>query len=111
MLQKAAHIGDDAGQWAKSMISVRGIEGVRVLQGFLSLARKHPASVINRAGRAALDAGCFRLRPLRQLCKNYAESDNELSFDDNHPIIRPLSEYQRLLYKQRVSEEEQEVQG
>ena len=114
MLEKAGRIGEDAGKWARSMISVRGIEGVRVLQGFLSLARKHPANVINKAGRAALDAGCFRLKPLRQLCKNFTESDNELSFDDNHPIIRPLSEYQRLLQESDVSfrvEENKEVQG
>jgi len=114
MLERATRLGDDAGLWAKRMIAVRGIEGVRVLQGFLSLARKHPASVINKAGRAALDAGCFRLRPLRQLCKNYSETDSEHSFNDDHPIIRPLSEYQQLLSDQKVSfrvEEDKEVQG
>ena len=82
------------------MIAVRGIQGIRVLQGFLSLARKYPASVINRAGRAALEAGCFRLRPLRQLCKHYSQADNEPGFEENHPIIRPLDEYQNLLTKQ-----------
>lgn len=110
MLDKAARLGDEAGRWAAKMISVRGIEGIRVLQGFLSLARKHPSDVINRASRAALDSGCFRLRPLRQLCRNHSDVHNELSFNDNHPIIRPLSEYQELLPKRDVSEEEQEVQ-
>ncbi|MBU1470102.1 MAG: IS21 family transposase [candidate division Zixibacteria bacterium] len=111
MLSKAIRLGDDAGRWASTMISVRGIEGVRVLQGFLSLARKHPANVINQASRAALEANCFRLRPLRQLCKNYSEAQSELFFDEDHPIIRPLSEYQELLPKQEVSfriEEQQE---
>jgi len=111
MLSKAIRLGDDAGRWASTMISVRGIEGVRVLQGFLSLARKHPANVINQASRAALEANCFRLRPSRQLCKNYSEAQSELFFDEDHPIIRPLSEYQELLPKQEVSfriEEQQE---
>jgi hypothetical protein len=99
MLEKAGRLGRDSALWAKQMIAVRGIQGVRVLQGFLSLARKYPASVINRAGRAAIEAGCFHLRPLRQLCKHYSQADNELSFEENHPIIRPLTEYQNILSK------------
>ena len=102
MLSKAIRLGNDAGRWAGKMISVRGIEGVRVLQGFLSLARKHPVNVINRASRAALEANCFRLRPLRQLCESYSEAQSELSLDEDHPIIRPLSEYQELLSKPQV---------
>ena len=39
------------------MIEARGIEGVRVLQGFLSLSKKHSAEVINQASQAALEAG------------------------------------------------------
>ena len=97
MLSRARRLGDDAGRWATQMIAVRGIEGVRVLQGFLSLARKYPANVINQAGNKALESACFRLRPVRQLCQRYAQDQGELSFDEKHPIIRPLSEYQNLL--------------
>ena len=97
MLARARRLGDDAGRWATQMIAVRGIEGVRVLQGFLSLAKKYPANVVNQAGDKALEAACFRLRPVRQLCKRYAEDQQELSLDEKHPIIRPLSEYQNLL--------------
>jgi hypothetical protein len=79
------------------MIAVRGIEGVRVLQGFLSLAKKYPANAINQAGDKALEAACFRLRPVRQLCKRYAQDQQEFSLDEKHPIIRPLSEYQNLV--------------
>jgi len=97
MLSRARRLGDDAGRWATQMIAVRGIEGVRVLQGFLSLAKKYPANIVNQAGDKALEAACFRLRPVRQLCKRYAEDQQELSLDEKHPIIRPLSEYQNLL--------------
>ena len=48
MLARARRLGDDAGRWATQMIAVRGIPGVRVLQGFLSLAKKYPANVINQ---------------------------------------------------------------
>ena len=106
MLSRAPRLGDDAGRWATQMIAVRGIEGVRVLQGFLSLARKYPANIANQADNQALEAACFRLRPVRQLCKRYAQDQEELSFDEKHPIIRPLSEYQNLLLN---NEDRQEV--
>ena len=102
MLTRAANLGVDAGRWAGAMVAARGIEGVRVLQGFLSLARKHPAEVINRASRVALDTRCFRLRPLRQLCKRYPQHEQE-PFTEDHPIIRPLSEYQELVTQPAVS--------
>jgi transposase len=99
LLAKAMRLGEGAGKWAKQMIAVRGIEGVRVLQGFLSLSKKHPAELINRASLAALEAGCFRLRPLRELCQRRSEELEQPSFNDNHPIIRPLAEYQKLITK------------
>ncbi len=97
MLSRVRRLGDEAGRWATQMMAVRGIEGVRVLQGFLSLARTYPANIVNRAGGRALEAACFRLRPVRQLCRRYAQDQQELSFAEEHPIIRPLSEYQGML--------------
>jgi transposase len=96
MLRKILGIGTEASLWAKAMLDNRGIEGVRVLQGFICLARKYPARAINQASKIALNAGMFRLRPLRELIKrHYAQQ--ELEFADSHPIIRPLSEYQKLI--------------
>ncbi len=78
------------------MLDARGIEDVRVLQSFVALTTTHPAAVINHASRIALDGGLFRLRPLRELCKRLA-TQPVVEFRDDHPIIRPLSEYQQLL--------------
>ena len=103
MLTRAHRLGDDAGRWATQMIAVRGIEGVRVLQGFLSLAKKYPAKIVNQAGNQALEVACFRLRPVRQLCQRYAQDQQELSLDEKHPIIRSLSEYQNILPKPAVA--------
>lgn len=97
LLDRARRLGSDAGRWATQMMAVRGIEGVRVLQGFLALSKRHPAELINRASQTALEAGCFRLRPLRELCQRRAEEVESLTFTDDHPIIRPLSEYQSLI--------------
>lgn len=96
MLRQTVNIGTYAGQWAKAMLDKRGIEGVRVLQGFLYLCRKYPARAINQASKTALDAGMFRLSSLKELIKRNNENE-QLEFTDSHPIIRPLSEYQELL--------------
>ena len=94
MLLKIVSIGAEASLWAKAMLDTRGIEGVRVLQGFIHLAKKYPARAINQASKTALAAGMFRLRPLRELIKRNA-NQGELEFAESHPIIRPLSEYQK----------------
>ena len=78
------------------MLDQRGIEGVRVLQGFVGLTRKYKPHQIERASRTALQANLFRLRPLRELLKR-AEEQPELEFAEAHEIIRPLSQYQELL--------------
>jgi hypothetical protein len=96
LMAKAEHIGPEAGRWARAMLEERGIQGIRVLQGFVGLARKHPATTINSASRVALDTRLFRLRPLRELCKRLADREVE-EFVESHPIIRPLSTYQEIL--------------
>jgi hypothetical protein len=78
------------------MLDTRGIEGVRVLQGFIHLAKKYPARAINQASKTARAAGMFRLRPLRELIKRHSTQEG-LEFAESHPIIRPLSEYQELI--------------
>jgi transposase len=104
LLAKASRIGPEADRWARAMISERGIEGIRVLQGFVMLAKKHPANVINRASHVALTGNLFRLRPVRELCKRLSQDDTP-EFTTAHPIIRPLSEYQQLVLPLSPNEE------
>lgn len=96
LLDKTIRIGPYAHRWAKAMLDQRGIEGIRVLQGFVGLTRKYKPHQIERASRTALQANLFRLRPLRELI-NIAEEQPELEFAEVHEIIRPLSQYQELL--------------
>jgi len=95
-LDQTRCIGPDAHRWALAMLDYRGIEGVRVLQGFLALTRKYSASHLECASRIALQAGLFRLRPLRELLHRTATRTAD-SFTDTHAIIRPLTQYQALL--------------
>jgi hypothetical protein len=101
LMAKAERIGPEAGRWAQAMLQERGLQGIRVLQGFVGLTRKHSTTAINSASRVALDARLFRLRPLRELCRRLAERETP-EFMDDHPIIRPLSTYQELLKAQPV---------
>lgn len=96
LLSKAYRMGADAGRWGEAMLLERGIEGVRVLQGLLSLPKHYPVEAIAHACRHALKVQCFRLRPLRELCKRLSEKETVL-FSQESPLIRPLSEYGKSL--------------
>ena len=93
LLSKASVIGPQASRWSEAMLHARGIEGTRVLQGLLSLTKKHTSEALENACEIALSHGCFRLRTLRQLISRQAEKQQPLPFLDEHPIIRPLDDY------------------
>lgn len=96
LLKRASMIGDHADAWSKAMIKDRGIQGIRVLQGFLSLAGKHRCGDINKACKAALEYGAFRLKELKMLL-NKSEKQAEFEFTQQHQVIRDMSEYGRLV--------------
>lgn len=93
LLGKIRLLGDQALAWAESMLTARGIEGVRVLQGLLALAKTHSCEAINEACRIALSYGALRLKTLRELLKRRGTAQPSLPLLDEHPLIRPLSDY------------------
>lgn len=93
LLKQVAPIGPQTKAWSEAMVVHRGIEGVRVLQGLWSLTRKHPARDLEAACELALSYGAFRLRTVRQLIARQAAQQQVLPFLDEHPLIRPLSDY------------------
>jgi len=90
LLGRVSLIGAHTTQWAQAMLKERGVQGVRVLQGLLNLAGKHRSDVLEDACRAALSHGVFRLRGLRAMIKNPSVQE---TFLEDHPLIRPMSEY------------------
>ncbi len=72
LLSRVRLIGEHATRWAENMLKTRGIEGVRVLQGLLSLAGRHDAAAIERACEVAFSHGAYRLRTIRELLKREA---------------------------------------
>jgi hypothetical protein len=95
LLRRIECVGPHTTQWAQSMLQHRGIEGVRVLMGLLSLSNQHPRSTIERACEIAQGHGAYHLRSLRQLIEhqNTAPVQQHFEFVQEHPIIRGLADY------------------
>jgi len=93
LLGKVSLIGRETQQWAEAMVTARGIEGTRVLQGLLALTKKHTSETLEKACNIALSHGCFRLRTIRQLLQRETAKQEPLPFLDEHPLIRPLDDY------------------
>jgi transposase len=96
LLRRTTLIGPNACKWAETMLEARGVRGVRVLQGLLSLVRKYEAGEVDRACECALSYGAFRLKSLRTLLKR-SQKQESLEFIDEHPVIRGMAEYGRLV--------------
>jgi transposase len=99
LLRKIQLLGNHSAHWAEAMLQARGIEGVRVLQGLLSLAGRHPTEAVERACEVAASHGAYRLRTLRALLQRQAPKQESLPFLDDHPLIRPLTDYAQLVHQ------------
>ena len=88
--------GPNASAWSASMLRSRGIEGVRVLMGLLSLGNKYPWHAVDEACRVAHSHGTYRLRCVRKLIEQQPgeqQTQTMMPFIAEHPIIRPVDEY------------------
>jgi hypothetical protein len=99
LLDRVRLIGPESLRWAEAMIQARGVEGVRVIQGLLSLTKRHRAAAIERACETAHGYREFRLRTVRVLIERQAASQEQFPFVDRHPIIRNMSEYQQFVHQ------------
>jgi len=100
LLRRVEYIGPHAAHWAESMLGSRGIEGVRVLMGLLSLKNKHSCLAIEQACQIAGSHGVYRLRALRQLIEHRHPTPLvQQHFDllQQHPIIRDLGDYEQFV--------------
>jgi transposase len=94
LLAKAEHIGPRALNWAKAAIEERDVRAYRLLQGMISLTRKHPRERVDWACGIALEHRLFRYKPLRRLVEQAAaRSPAPPPLTQSHDIIRDLSEY------------------
>ncbi|MFO0938350.1 MAG: IS21 family transposase [Gemmataceae bacterium] len=96
MLGKIGLVGPHCAAWAQACLHVRGIEGVRAVQGLLSLSHRHRATAIDRACEIAHSYSAYRLRIVRRLIDR--DEPKQLAFVDVDPIIRPLADYTRFVH-------------
>src|SRR5436190_21190317 len=92
LLDRCRMIGPLTGTWAEAMHQTRGPQSLRVMQGLLHLAGKHPAAELEKAARVATHHGTWRLRDLKRLLAlpgNVVQMD----FLETHPLIRSLEAY------------------
>lgn len=97
LLQKVRLIGVHSSRWAESMLSERGIPGIRVLVGLNALAHRHSSTAIEQACEIAQTHGAYHLRSIRELIKRTAPKQEQFEFIECHPIIRSISEYGSLV--------------
>jgi len=93
MLNQVSRIGPRTNHWAEAMLKTRGIEGVRVLQGLMSMTYRHTWASIEKACEVAHSRGAYRLRDVRQLIERGGSLQEQFEFAQEHPIIRSLAEY------------------
>jgi len=92
LLDRCRLIGPLTGAWAEAMHQTRSPQSLRVMQGVLHLAGKHPAADLEKAARVATHHGTWRLRDLKRLLElpgNVVQMD----FLETHPLIRSLEAY------------------
>jgi transposase len=97
LLVKARLIGPQSTRWAEGALSEHGVQGMRIIQGLLSLTRKHERSAIEQACETAWHNASFRCRTLKRLLANQAAKQEVMAFMDEHPVIRPIFEYEEFL--------------
>jgi transposase len=97
LLSKIGVVGPHSRRWSEAVLAERGIEGVRVVQGLLSLAGRHPSEALENACETALSYGAYRLQTVRELIGRRAAKQASFDFLNEHPIIRPLADYSEWL--------------
>jgi transposase len=92
ILERCQLMGSHSGAWAEAVHAQRGTHGLRVLQGLLGLAKKHPVKRIEQAAAIAVHRGAWRLKDLRRLLEQ-EENVIQIDFLETHPLIRDLNTY------------------
>jgi transposase len=98
LLTQTRRLGTHSARWSEAVIAVRGIEGVRVLQGLLSLAGRHACAAIERACALACASGSYHLRTIRTLIQRDADRQEQFDFMTEHPLIRDLADYGQFVH-------------
>ncbi len=99
LLQRAKLIGPQSASWAEGALSEHGVQGMRKIQGLLSLTRKYDSREIERAAEIATRNQSYRCRTLKQLLERGGQKQQAMEFMEEHPVIRSILEYGQFFKK------------
>ena len=102
LLSQVDVFGPEAKCWAQKMLEARGIAGLRVLMGLVSLKNRFALASVNQACSAALEHGEYHLRIVRRLAARRQAGETlprqgRLGFIQEHEIIRCVKIYQQFV--------------
>jgi predicted RNA-binding Zn ribbon-like protein len=92
-MARCERVGTPLKQWAEAAHQERGVRATRLIQGALSLVRKHPREVVLAAATTALTNRLFRYKDLRRLTERAHQAPQQRSLLDVHESIRPMADY------------------
>jgi len=92
LVGQCERVGPALKQWADAALAARGVRAIRLIQGVLSLTRKHPRERVLVAIAEAYARQHFRYQTIRQLVERTpARPTPTLRSAD--PAIRPMTQY------------------
>ncbi len=93
LIARCERVGMPLRQWAEAAHEERGVRALRLIQGALSLVRKHPREAVFAAATTALTNRLFRYKDLRRLTEQAQHAPQQRSLLDVHESIRPMADY------------------
>ena len=92
LLGQCDRVGPALRQWADAAITARGVRAIRLIQGVLSLTRRHPRERVLHAVAQAHTHHLFRYRLVRRLVEAAPPAPAPTLIADD-PAIRPMTQY------------------
>jgi hypothetical protein len=93
LLAVCSRVGPALHQWAEAAYAERGVRALRLIQGALSLVRRHPKEAVLHAATKAFTHRLYRYKDLRRLTEQADSAPAQRSLLDVHDAIRPMNEY------------------
>ena len=92
-VERVGMLGRSCQQWAQGSVDRRGPEALRSIMGLWGLRKTHSCASVNQACEQAVAGGLKRLKDIKRLLGAPGQRQEELAFQDVHPLIRDLGVY------------------
>lgn len=95
LIEKAGKMGVSCKEWAQTVIKYRKEQGLRVVQGLISLSKKYTSREIDLACNMELKFNSKKLRIVRGFLKRTIPIQERPLFRQEGEGIRPMSDYEK----------------